>query len=132
MHDCQHGVYTDMMSTQLNYWHLLLEIFPCVHVNICLCFSFLNRADLMYYNYYSQQAVDWSKFGFDHRDGKQSTFWLGTKGAYTVCHYDTYGCNLVAQIYGRYASHYLLKPKYKYVLCGIFCTFPCKNESCYI
>ena len=46
--------------------------------------------------------VDWSAFGFNERDGAQSTFWLGSQGAYTVCHYDTYGCNLVAQIYGRY------------------------------
>ena len=26
---------------------------------------------------------------------------MGSEGAYTVCHYDTYGCNLVAQIHGR-------------------------------
>jgi len=47
------------------------------------------------------KMVDWSAFGFDGRDGTQSTFWLGSQGAYSVCHYDTYGCNLVAQIYGR-------------------------------
>jgi len=47
------------------------------------------------------QMVDWSVLGFSGRDGTQSTFWLGSQGCYTVCHYDTYGCNLVAQIYGR-------------------------------
>jgi len=47
------------------------------------------------------RSVDWSKLGFAERNGEQSTFWLGSKGAYTVCHYDTYGCNLVAQIHGR-------------------------------
>ena len=52
--------------------------------------------------------VDWSVFGFDGRDGTQSTYWLGSQGANTVCHYDTYGCNLVAQIYGRYVP--LLNP----------------------
>jgi len=50
----------------------------------------------------TDQMVDWSVFGFNGRDGAQSTYWLGSQGAYTVCHYDTYGCNLVAQIYGRY------------------------------
>lgn len=50
----------------------------------------------------TRQMVDWSVFGFNGRDGTQSTFWLGSQGAYSVCHYDTYGCNLIAQIYGRY------------------------------
>ncbi|XP_067938228.1 HSPB1-associated protein 1 homolog isoform X2 [Watersipora subatra] len=45
--------------------------------------------------------VDWSTFGFTDRDGRASTFWMGSKGAYTPCHYDTYGCNLVAQLYGK-------------------------------
>jgi len=54
------------------------------------------------------QMVKWSAFGFDGRDGTQSTFWLGSQGAYTVCHYDTYGCNLVAQIYGRYMQLIIL------------------------
>lgn len=45
--------------------------------------------------------IDWGVLGFDNRDGTSSTFWLGSAGAYTPCHYDTYGCNLVAQIYGR-------------------------------
>ena len=47
-----------------------------------------------------QKAVDWSVFGFEERDGQQSTLWVGSEGAYTPCHYDTYGCNLVAQLYG--------------------------------
>ena len=47
------------------------------------------------------QAVDWSLFGFPSKDGSDSTFWMGSAGAETPCHYDTYGCNLVAQIYGR-------------------------------
>ncbi|XP_014669802.1 PREDICTED: HSPB1-associated protein 1 homolog isoform X2 [Priapulus caudatus] len=47
------------------------------------------------------EAVDWSVFGFKESHGKDTTLWLGTKGAYTPCHYDSYGCNLVAQLYGR-------------------------------
>ena len=58
-----------------------------LHVCVCVCIT--------------GQMVDWSVLGFSGRDGTQSTFWLGSQGAYTVCHYDTYGCNLVAQIHGR-------------------------------
>ncbi|ELU03608.1 hypothetical protein CAPTEDRAFT_166923 [Capitella teleta] len=47
------------------------------------------------------KSVDWSAFGFKGRGGKESTMWLGSRGASTVCHVDTYGCNLVAQIHGR-------------------------------
>ena len=36
------------------------------------------------------KSVDWSCFGFPERSGEAST----------PCHVDTYGCNLVAQIYG--------------------------------
>ncbi|XP_048580082.1 HSPB1-associated protein 1 isoform X2 [Nematostella vectensis] len=35
------------------------------------------------------------------RTGKQSTIWVGSEGAFTPCHMDTYGSNLVAQIFGR-------------------------------
>ena len=45
--------------------------------------------------------VDWGIFGFDGRSGADSTLWVGSEGAYTPCHYDTYGCNLVAQVWGR-------------------------------
>lgn len=31
----------------------------------------------------------------------ESTFWLGTSGSHTICHYDTYGVNFVMQICGR-------------------------------
>ncbi|KAF5394190.1 Heat shock proteinB1 associated protein 1 [Paragonimus heterotremus] len=30
-----------------------------------------------------------------------STFWLGSSGSNTLCHYDTYGVNLVVQIFGK-------------------------------
>ena len=46
-------------------------------------------------------AIDWSVFGFQGRDGKDTTLWIGSEGACTPCHYDTYGCNLVAQLWGR-------------------------------
>ena len=46
-------------------------------------------------------SVDWSCAGFPHVSGSESTFWFGSAGAHTPCHYDTYGVNLVAQLYGR-------------------------------
>ena len=48
-----------------------------------------------------RQSVDWDCFGFPQRTGDESTIWIGSDKASTPCHIDTYGCNLVAQIYGR-------------------------------
>ena len=45
--------------------------------------------------------MQWGKFGFPDRNGTESTIWIGSTGAYTPCHQDTYGFNLVTQIYGR-------------------------------
>lgn len=46
--------------------------------------------------------INWSDIGLKDRSGKQSTLWIGSQGAHTPCHYDTYGINFVAQIVGRY------------------------------
>ena len=48
--------------------------------------------------------MTWKHFGFPERGGSDSTIWIGNDGAHTPCHLDTYGCNLVAQVYGRYVS----------------------------
>lgn len=45
--------------------------------------------------------MKWDAFGFPEVTGKDSTFWLGSDGANTPCHFDSYGCNLIAQITGR-------------------------------
>ncbi|XP_021254572.1 HSPB1-associated protein 1 isoform X2 [Numida meleagris] len=47
------------------------------------------------------QDIRWSDFGFPGRSGKESTLWIGSEGANTPCHLDSYGCNLVLQIQGR-------------------------------
>lgn len=47
------------------------------------------------------QAIDWSVLGFSGRGGADSTLWVGSGESHTPCHYDTYGCNLVAQLWGR-------------------------------
>ncbi|XP_071039560.1 HSPB1-associated protein 1 isoform X2 [Parasteatoda tepidariorum] len=47
------------------------------------------------------QDMNWGQFGFPEITGKDSTFWLGSTGANTPCHVDSYGCNLIAQVFGR-------------------------------
>jgi len=46
-------------------------------------------------------AFPWTDLGFPTRAGEKSTLWVGTKGANTPCHQDSYGTNLVAQLIGR-------------------------------
>lgn len=43
--------------------------------------------------------LDWNVFGVDV-EPVDSTIWIGTPGAYTPCHFDSYGFNLHAQIRG--------------------------------
>ena len=47
------------------------------------------------------KSIDWQRFGFD-KTGNDSTIWIGSKGAHTNCHQDSYGCNLISQIHGRF------------------------------
>ncbi|CAG2054162.1 unnamed protein product, partial [Timema podura] len=47
------------------------------------------------------EAVTWANLGFPERTGSESTMWIGSSGAHTPCHIDTYGCNIVAQVMGR-------------------------------
>ncbi|XP_054471379.1 HSPB1-associated protein 1 homolog [Anoplopoma fimbria] len=51
------------------------------------------------------EGVKWSEFGYEGRDGRESTLWVGTGGANTPCHLDSYGCNLVLQVQGRKRWH---------------------------
>ncbi|XP_068921030.1 HSPB1-associated protein 1 isoform X1 [Petaurus breviceps papuanus] len=51
------------------------------------------------------QNVVWSDFGFPGRNGRESTLWIGSLGANTPCHLDSYGCNLVFQVQGRKRWH---------------------------
>nr|XP_033338329.1 HSPB1-associated protein 1 isoform X1 [Megalopta genalis] len=53
------------------------------------------------------ESVNWKRFGFK-KTGNDTTLWIGSKGAHTNCHQDSYGCNLVAQIHGR--KQWLLFP----------------------
>lgn len=52
-----------------------------------------------------REGINYSRLGFD--EVQDISFWLGSQGAHTSCHYDTYGCNIVVQVYGRLATlHY--------------------------
>lgn len=48
------------------------------------------------------EGVDFGPLGFGEL--QDISFWLGSAGAHTSCHYDTYGCNIVVQVYGRYVE----------------------------
>ena len=70
--------------------------------------SFLPEHSWAYFDYkYMCTEVDpdvlslfsWEKFGVSN-SGFDSTLWVGTEGAHTPCHQDTYGENLVAQLAG--------------------------------
>ncbi|KAH0621300.1 hypothetical protein JD844_022437 [Phrynosoma platyrhinos] len=50
------------------------------------------------------QDLVWSDFGFEGRNGRDSTLWIGSRGANTPCHLDSYGCNLVLQVQGSPVS----------------------------
>eukprot|EP00066_Takifugu_rubripes_P022207 XP_011611473.1 PREDICTED: HSPB1-associated protein 1 [Takifugu rubripes] len=51
------------------------------------------------------EDVKWDEFGFGGRGGRESTLWIGTEGANTPCHLDSYGYNLVLQVQGRKRWH---------------------------
>ncbi|XP_065220046.1 HSPB1-associated protein 1 [Planococcus citri] len=54
------------------------------------------------------QNISWSKLGFPERKAEDSTIWIGSPGAHTPCHVDSYGFNIIAQVYGR--KRWLLFP----------------------
>lgn len=54
------------------------------------------------------ESISFDSLGFD--DTEDVLFWLGSKGANTPCHYDTYGFNIVVQVYGK-KSWLLFPPK---------------------
>lgn len=55
-----------------------------------------------------RDSISFAKLGFDKTE--DILFWLGSKGANTPCHFDTYGFNIVVQIYGQ-KSWLLFPPK---------------------
>lgn len=50
-----------------------------------------------------RKDINFNASGFDNVE--DILFWIGSKGANTPCHYDTYGINIVVQVFGRCAAH---------------------------
>lgn len=50
-----------------------------------------------------RKDINFKSFGFENVEN--ILFWIGSKGANTPCHYDTYGINIVVQVFGRYDGH---------------------------
>ncbi|XP_045460867.1 HSPB1-associated protein 1 isoform X1 [Harmonia axyridis] len=48
-----------------------------------------------------REQINFSDLGLKNVTADESTIWIGTKGAHTPCHIDTYGCNVVVQIFGH-------------------------------
>lgn len=48
-----------------------------------------------------KESISFEKLGFAKSITEDILFWLGSTGANTPCHYDTYGFNIVVQVYGR-------------------------------
>ncbi|XP_026760645.1 HSPB1-associated protein 1 [Galleria mellonella] len=46
------------------------------------------------------KEVSWNQFGYADKGAKDSTLWVGSSGAHTPAHQDTYGINIVAQLHG--------------------------------
>lgn len=53
-----------------------------------------------------RSSIDFTQLGY--AGAKDVLFWLGTRGANTPCHYDTYGFNIVVQVFG--SKSWLLFP----------------------
>lgn len=83
------------------------------------------------------QDVSWASLGFPERSGEQSTFWMGSDEAFTPCHYDSYGCNLVAQLYGKKKwllfspneSEYLYPTRIPYEESSVFSLINARNPD---
>ncbi|XP_004921852.1 HSPB1-associated protein 1 [Bombyx mori] len=45
--------------------------------------------------------ISWKDFGFPNKGASDTTLWIGSKGSHTPAHQDTYGVNIVAQLYGK-------------------------------
>ncbi|XP_063831427.1 HSPB1-associated protein 1 [Ostrinia nubilalis] len=46
------------------------------------------------------KAVSWKDFGYPDKGAAETTLWVGSRGAHTPAHQDTYGFNIVAQLHG--------------------------------
>ncbi|CAB1347065.1 unnamed protein product [Coregonus sp. 'balchen'] len=104
----QHEKKTPLFETQCSYVEARLEEFQSwtegqTGAEDVGCFSnyplslYWAYADYKYIALLLQEKpsmfedVVWSQFGFPGRNGRDSTLWIGTEGANTPCHLDSYG-----------------------------------------
>ena len=69
--------------------------------DVCVYAAYKNMEEIFGSESIFSKAVTWEPFGFKGRGSRQTTFWCGTSGSYTPCHFDTYGCNVVVQLHGH-------------------------------
>ncbi|KAL1461714.1 hypothetical protein WDU94_013586 [Cyamophila willieti] len=69
--------------------------------NQWMYFDYKHVAECMVDEIIEQVQSPWEFVGLPELSLKETTLWIGSKGAHTPCHSDTYGCNLVAQVIGR-------------------------------
>jgi hypothetical protein len=46
------------------------------------------------------KVFDWAEMGVPNVTAASSTFWMGSNGSHTPLHYDSYGNNVIMQLYG--------------------------------
>lgn len=88
------------------YIELDLKLYLNHHIfSLCIHPQISSNTHWAYFDYYylrnlAENCLDlhWGAFGFPERSAADSTFWIGSSGANTPCHIDTYGVNLVAQV----------------------------------
>lgn len=70
------------------------------------------------------EAVRWKDLSIE-ADSFESVLWMGSEGASTPLHYDTYGCNVVLQVQAPTLScHYYIfdsEKQNKYKVCAYSC-----------
>ena len=69
--------------------------------DVCLYAGYKEMSNLFGPGSPVHDAIDWGCAGLAGRGGSKTVFWMGTAGAYTPCHYDSYGYNIVAQLHGH-------------------------------
>ncbi|XP_055710272.1 HSPB1-associated protein 1 [Phlebotomus papatasi] len=98
------------MHGQVPQWEYFREKTPKTTLKDFLSFSESEESNNSWlsYSYKSlrdlpgkiREEIDFSPLGFPEIKD-DITLWLGSKGAHTPCHYDTYGRNIVIQVYGH-------------------------------
>ncbi|KAF9414319.1 hypothetical protein HW555_007716 [Spodoptera exigua] len=58
-------------------------------------YQWFNADDELY------KGVSWQQFGYSDKGASDATLWVGSSGAHTPAHQDTYGVNIVTQLYGK-------------------------------